>query len=56
MPGLVLGIHGTPTEWQPLLNSRVFPQPVSGRLLTTPEEKLEWLGSAPRSAGPLRAP
>jgi len=24
MPGLVPGIHGTPTERQPLLNSRVF--------------------------------
>ena len=29
MPGLVPGIHGTPTERQPLLNSRVCPQPAS---------------------------
>jgi hypothetical protein len=26
MPGLVPGIHGTPTERQPLLNLRVFSQ------------------------------
>jgi hypothetical protein len=30
MPGLVPGIHGTPTERQPLPNSRVFPQPANG--------------------------
>jgi hypothetical protein len=29
MPGLVPGIHGTPTGRQPLLNSRVFPQPAT---------------------------
>jgi hypothetical protein len=28
MPGLVPGIHGTPTERQRLLNSFVFPQSV----------------------------
>jgi hypothetical protein len=36
MPGLVPGIHGTPTELQRLLNSLVFPQPVSAPMQHAP--------------------
>ena len=34
IPGLVPGIHGTPAERQPLLNSRVFPHPARSENLT----------------------